>query len=276
MRLATLRTPDGGTTAAVRRGSDYMMLEAADVGALLRSAGWERHVAEASGSLVRADDANFAPVVTGQGKIICCGINYASHIAEMGRESPAHPTLFAKFASTLCGANDDIRIPESADVDWEAELAVVIGAPLRGGERAQAANAIAGYTVANDVSMRRWQYRTAQWLQGKAWDATTPLGPELVTVDEVDLANGLRIECSVNGKPMQTASTGELVFDAVDLVAYASTFTRLEPGDVILTGTPGGVGAGRSPAVYLQHGDVVECSIEGIGVTRSRIVGGAA
>ena len=283
MRLATLRTPDGGTTAAVRRGNDYLPLRVPDVGALLRSPDRTALLAAADPAphSIPVADADYAPVVTAPGKIICCGVNYRSHIAEMGREAPAHPTLFAKFASTLCGARDDIAIPEDADVDWEAELAVVIGSPLRGGDREQAASAIAGYTVVNDISMRRWQYRTLQWLQGKAWDASTPLGPELVTPDEIDPKAGLGISCTVNGVSMQDASTSELVFDAFDLVAYVSEFTQLEPGDVILTGTPGGVGAGRTPPVWLQPGDEVKCAIEGIGSVSSRItshmiIGGAA
>lgn len=278
MRLATLRTPDGSTTAAVRRDDDYLSLAATDVGALLRSPDRAAIIAAVNSSTpaTPVSEAVLTSVVTTPGKIICCGVNYRSHIDEMGREAPEHPTLFAKFASTLCGASDDIRIPGDADVDWEAELAVVIGSPLRSGDRTQAEGVIAGYAVANDISMRRWQYRTLQWLQGKAWDATTPLGPELVTVDEIDPATGLSISTTVNGVTMQRASTAELVFDAPDLVAYVSEFTQLEPGDVILTGTPGGVGAGQKPPLYAQPGDTIECTIDGIGTLSSRIVGGAS
>ena len=191
------------------------------------------------------------------GKVICCGLNYGDHIAETGRERPAYPTLFAKYA--------DIVLPAGLEVDHEAELAVVVGAELRGANREEAEAAIGGYTVANDISVRDWQRRTLQWFQGKAWDATTPIGPVVVAPDAIDPKAGVDVVCRVNGVERQRGNTRTLVFDCADLLAYVSTFTVLRPGDVVLTGTPGGVGMAMTPPTYLADGDVVETEIPGIG-----------
>ena len=204
-------------------------------------------------------------------KVICCGLNYGEHIRETGRELPSHPTLFVKFADSLVGPHDDVSLLAGTDVDWEAELAVVIGATIRHADRSAAAAAIAGYTVANDVSVRDWQYRTLQWFQGKAWDRSTPTGPLVVTPDEVDPTGGLTVTCRVNGEEVQRDSTATLVFDSADLLAYISTFTTLRPGDLVLTGTPGGVGVAREPKRFLADGDVLETEIEGIGLLRNTI-----
>jgi acylpyruvate hydrolase len=200
-------------------------------------------------------------------------LNYRSHILEMGRELPAHPTLFTKFADTLLGARDDLILPVVSDeVDWEAELGLVIGAPVRWASTEEAATAIAGYTVVNDVSMRDWQWRSTQWLAGKAFDATTPVGPWLVTPDEVDHAADLALRCEVDGQVMQSSRTSDLLFTPADLVAYISQFTTLHPGDLIATGTPGGVGAARNPKIFLQPGQVLRTVIEGVGECVNRCV----
>ncbi|GAA4711351.1 hypothetical protein GCM10025782_04290 [Pedococcus ginsenosidimutans] len=204
-------------------------------------------------------------------KVICCGLNYGEHIRETGRELPSHPTLFVKYADSLVGPTDDVCLLAGTDVDWEAELAVVVGATIRHADRVTAAAAIAGYTVANDVSVRDWQYRTLQWFQGKAWDDSTPTGPVVVTPDEVDPTAGLTITCRVNGEEVQRDSTKTLVFDSADLLAYISTFTTLRPGDLVLTGTPGGVGTARDPQRFLADGDVLETEVEGIGLLRNTI-----
>ncbi len=191
----------------------------------------------------------------------------------MGRELPSHPTLFAKFPDTLTGARDDLILPaESEEVDWEAELGVVVGAPVRRASTEEAAAAIAGFTVVNDVSMRDWQWRTAQWLQGKMFEASTPVGPWLVTGDEVDGAADLAIGCEVDGVVMQSSRTSDLLFGPAELVAYVSRITTVRPGDVIATGTPGGVGAARSPKVFLAPGQVLRTVIEGIGECVNRCV----
>ncbi|MEV6227867.1 fumarylacetoacetate hydrolase family protein [Saccharopolyspora shandongensis] len=218
------------------------------------------------------EQSDHAPVVTTARKIVCCGHNYRAHILEMGREIPSYPTLFTKFADTLVGPYDPVEVPEWAgDLDWEAELAVVVGGSVRYADKARATAAIAGYTAANDVSVREWQYHTSQWLPGKAFDATTPLGPVLVTPDELDPSAGLEISCHVNGDTVQRADTSDLVFDPSDLIAYISQFTRLGPGDVVLTGTPAGVGAAEKPPRSLADGDVVEVRAAGIGLLRNEI-----
>lgn len=267
MRLATLRTADGSTTAAVETEGRWQALPAPDLSVFLAG-----HPVE------RARELAGAPVtgrpwipVPAAGKIVCCGHNYGDHIAEMGHTPPAHPTLFAKYADTLTGPEDPIRLPPGLDADWEAELAVVVGREVSRAGRAEAAAAIAGYTVANDISVRSWQRRTTQWLQGKAWDRSTPLGPVVVTPDEVDPAAGLDVICRVNGVTRQHGDTRTLVFDAAALVAYVSSFTTLRPGDLVLTGTPGGVGAARSPQVFLADGDLVETEIAGIGTLRNSV-----
>ncbi|MFD9550607.1 fumarylacetoacetate hydrolase family protein [Nocardia salmonicida] len=275
MRLSTIRLADGGTTAAAGSGDGWCRLAAPDVGVLLAQPEWQTVAArriDGAETSHWGSGADLAPVVMSPRKVICCGHNYRAHIAEMGRGTPEFPTLFTKFADTLTGPVDDIRVPEGAsELDWEAELAVVVGRPLRHADEATATAAIAGYTIANDFSVRSWQHRTSQWLPGKAFDATTPLGPELVTPDEIDPGDGLRLTCAVNGVVVQQGSTNDLLFSPAKLLAYISTFTRLDPGDLVLTGTPGGVGAGAKPPRYLNDGDVVETVIEGIGALRNLI-----
>lgn len=283
MRLATLRLPSGEadhrtTAAAVLGREGWLVLQHTDVGDLLRSenglqqASRELHGLERGVDVVAVADADYAPVVTTARKIVCCGHNYRGHILEMGREIPSHPTLFTKFADTLVGPYDPIEVPEWArGLDWEAELAVVVGRSLRCADKPRAAAAIAGCTAANDVSVREWQHHTSQWLPGKAFDATTPLGPVLVTYDELDPSTGLEISCQVNGVTVQRANTSDLVFDPSDLIAYISRFTRLDPGDVVLTGTPAGVGAAQKPPRSLTDDDVVEVRAAGIGALRNEI-----
>ncbi|MBF4161422.1 fumarylacetoacetate hydrolase family protein [Nocardioides acrostichi] len=205
------------------------------------------------------------------GKVICCGLNYGDHIVETGRQRPEFPTLFAKYADTLIGPDDDIELPRGLEVDWEAELAVVVGAELRRATREQARECIGGYTVANDISVRDWQRRTLQWFQGKAWDATTPVGPVVVGPHDLDPEAGVEVICRVNGVERQRGNTATLVFDAPALLAYISTFTVLRPGDLVLTGTPGGVGMAATPPTYLADGDVVETEISGIGTLRNAV-----
>jgi acylpyruvate hydrolase len=213
------------------------------------------------------------PVVPRPGKIICLGLNYRSHVAETQRELPDYPVLFTKFAETLTGPFDPIvKPPESAQVDYEAELAVVIGRRTRRVPETEAGAAIAGYTVANDVTVRDYQYKTHQWLQGKAWPATTPLGPHLVTPDEVGDPAALEVELWRNGERLQHGHTSALLFPVPTILARISEFTTLEPGDVILTGTPGGVGYRRQPQVFLQPGDHVAVEISRVGRIENAVV----
>jgi len=265
MRFATIRA-GGGTTAARLEGDALVPLAASDVGELLAQ-GNQAAAAERPGAgPVPAGEASFAPVITRPSKVLCVGLNYRAHILETGRELPEYPTLFAKFADTLLGAHDDLVLPAVSErVDWEVELGVVIGRPIHRASRDEAAAAIAGYTVTNDVSMRDWQRRTLQWLQGKAFERTTPAGPYLVTGDEVGDAADLEIRCEVDGAVMQQSRTSDLLFGPADIAAYASQIITLQPGDLLLTGTPGGVGDARTPPVYLQPGQTLRSVVEGVG-----------
>jgi acylpyruvate hydrolase len=269
VRLATIRTASG-TRAARIDGAVATELDAPDVGTLLADASWHRRAENASGPTVDAASLDYAPLITRPDKIVCVGLNYRNHILEMGRDLPEHPTLFAKYTSALIGAHDDIVLPRvSPQVDWEAELAVIIGAPARYVSEEDAPAAIAGYTVCNDVSMRDWQNRTLQWLQGKTFESSTPLGPELVTLDELDTDADFEMTCDVDGEQVQKAVTSDLVFGPAALVAYVSNIFTLMPGDVISTGTPGGVGHARKPPRYLTDGSIVVTRIEGIGECRN-------
>lgn len=205
-------------------------------------------------------------------RIICVGLNYQGHVNETKRELPTYPVLFAKFASNLLAANDDIRLPaESTQVDWEGELAVVIGKAGRRIAEENALEHVLGFSVANDISMRDFQYKTHQWIQGKAWDESTPLGPAIVRPADVDLSHA-RITTFLNGDIVQDSDLSKLIFSIPRLIAEISTFTALEAGDVILTGTPGGVGYRRDPQRFLVDGDVVAVEIEGVGRVENRVV----
>lgn len=267
MRLATLRTADGTRAVRLENGS-YIDLGVPDVGALLNRPDWASYAADAAGPAYDPAAADLAPPVPRPGKILCVGLNYRTHILEMGRELPAYPTLFAKYPEALIGPADPILLPpESGAVDWEAELALVVGRTVRRASAAEAARAIAGFTVLNDVTMRDWQYRTPQWLQGKTFEGSTPTGPVLVTPDELPggTAPALMLTGSVDGEIVQKASTDDLVFKPVALVQYVSTILTLRPGDLIAAGTPGGVGHARQPARYLANGMRLMTEISGIG-----------
>jgi acylpyruvate hydrolase len=266
MKLATLRTA-GGTRAIRVDGEQYAELDAADVGEFLTHENW-RADAEAAHPSRPLAGADLAPVVPRPGKILCVGLNYRNHILEMGRELPKYPTLFAKFPEALIGPADPIILPAESDaVDWEAELAVIIGATVRRASAAEAEAAIAGFSVLNDVTARDWQYRSPEWLQGKTFEATTPFGPYLVTPDELPggTAPALTLSCSVGGELVQKAGTEDLVFGPGELVRYASRILTLRPGDVIATGTPGGVGHARKPPRYLVDGARLVTEISGLG-----------
>jgi len=214
------------------------------------------------------DAVRILPPVPGPSKIICVGLNYDDHLAESGLKKPVYPEIFARFATSLIAHGEPIlRPPESSTLDYEAELAVVIG---RGGRRIgrdHALDHVAGYSLFNDATIREFQLRTPQWTMGKNFDATGAFGPWLVTPDAVPPgASGLRIQGRLNGRVMQDARTDQLIFSVTTLIELISVAMTLEPGDVIITGTPGGVGAARKPPVYMQPGDVFEVEIEGMGV----------
>ncbi|WP_271395506.1 fumarylacetoacetate hydrolase family protein [Neomicrococcus lactis] len=273
MRLATLRrdgNPANTFAAIIENDAATELSGFADVGAFLAS-GQSVDSVERLAS-IPLSSASFATLVTSPSKVFCIGLNYRNHIAETGNELPKFPTIFTKFADSLCGAQDEIKIPaEDHRIDWEGELAIVIGAGGRRLSEDSALEAIAGYAVSNDVSMRGYQGRTPEWTQGKCWDSATPVGPYLVSPDQ--FTEGARIVTRVNGEVVQEDSTADLVFSPAALVAYCSTLVRLRPGDLILTGTPAGVALGRRNAEgrhpWLKAGDVLETEIEGLGVQRN-------
>jgi acylpyruvate hydrolase len=230
VRLATIRLgagpgsqqngmPVSDATVAVRVDAGQAVeLAEPDVGSLLARPDWRQYAAAADGERHAVAGLDYAPLVIRPGKVICVGLNYRQHITEMGRPIPQYPTLFAKYAEALIGAADPIMLPrESEQLDWEAELGVVVARAVRHASLADAADAIGGYTVANDVTARDWQYRSPQWLQGKTFEATTPLGPWLVTPDEADPGgDGLLLSCRVGTEVVQQAKTSDLVFGAAD------------------------------------------------------------
>ena len=267
MRLATIRT--GGGTQAVRVEDEAAVeLGAPDLADVLRRPDWRASCATATGPSHPVVGLDWAPLVGRPEKVLCVGLNYRAHILEMGRELPEHPTLFAKFSRALIGAHDDVQLPAGSQaMDWEAELTVVVGAELRDAGEAEAARAIAGWTVANDVTARDWQYRSVQWLQGKTLEASTPVGPWLQVSDAASL--DARMTCEVDGEIVQDSGTGDLVFGPATLLSRISQVITLVPGDLVLTGTPGGVGHARKPPRYLQDGSVLVTRIEGVGECRN-------
>ncbi len=214
------------------------------------------------------------PCVAPIGKVVCIGLNYSDHAAESGMPVPTEPILFLKPSSSVCGPNDDVEIPRgSTKADWEVELGVVIGRRAKYVEEADALDYVAGYCVVNDVSEREFQLeRQGQWDKGKSHDTFAPIGPWLVTRDEIPDPQALAMWLEVNGHRYQDGSTKTMVFGVRELVAYVSRFMTLEPGDVISTGTPPGVGMGQKPQVFLKAGDVMRLGIEGLGEQRQACV----
>lgn len=222
-----------------------------------------------------ADPVRFGACVNNVGKFICIGLNYADHAAESGVAVPSEPVVFMKATSAITGPNDNVIKPRnSTKLDWEVELGIVIGKHTSYVSEADAMNHIAGYCVINDVSERNFQLERpgGQWDKGKGCDSFGPIGPYLVTKDEVPDPLNLKLWLSVNGKTFQNGSTNKMVFGPAFLVHYLSQFMSLQPGDVISTGTPPGVGLGQKPPIYLNEGDVMELGIEGMGTQKQVVV----
>jgi 2-keto-4-pentenoate hydratase/2-oxohepta-3-ene-1,7-dioic acid hydratase in catechol pathway len=216
--------------------------------------------------------ADYAPAVLAPDRILCLGLNYSEHALEGGRAVPTWPDTFVRGRQTVLGPYADLVRPAlTQSFDYEGELGIVIGAGGRYIPAGKAIDAIAGFTVLNDASARDWQRAGSQWTPGKNFDGTMPIGPEIVTPDEVDVAD-LALTTVLNGRVMQSARTSQMLVDVPSTVEFFSSFTTLRPGDVIATGTPGGVGFARKPPVWLQPGDVVEITIEGVGTIRNRVV----
>ena len=219
------------------------------------------------------DSCTWLPPVRAPQKIICIGLNYKDHAEESRMQPPQEPVLFSKFNNTLIGASGPVILPSnSVKVDYEAELAFVIGRYGRRIREEEALSYVGGYFILNDVSARDWQFRSSQWLCGKTFDTFAPCGPYLVTPDEIPDPHNLGIRLTLNGQIMQDSNTRNLLFGIPALIGHISSIMTLNPGDIVSTGTPAGVGFARKPPVYLQDGDVVEASIEGIGSICHRFI----
>lgn len=229
---------------------------------------------DASTATQVANDVRLAEPVKRPGKIICIGLNYRKHAEESGMEVPKEPVVFFKATSSLTGPNDHIMIPKGSEkTDWEVELAVVIGKKASYVSKEDALDYVAGYVLHNDVSERAYQLeRGGQWVKGKSCDTFAPMGPYLVTKDEVDDPNNLNLWLKLNDKKVQDGNTNDFIFNIQEVISYLSEFMSLLPGDIISTGTPEGVGLGFDPPVYLKAGDVVELGIEGLGSSRQKVV----
>ncbi|MDP9864468.1 MULTISPECIES: fumarylacetoacetate hydrolase family protein [Streptosporangium] len=275
MRLGTVRAGGARLAAVDREGLWYALdvpagtpLETVLAGGIDET---RRLAASAAGPI--ADAVPVAPLRPG--KIVAIGLNYLDHIREAGMDRPERPLMFAKFPSSVIGPGEPIVIDGELTerVDWEVELAAVIGAPIRHASPAEALAGVAGYTVANDVSARDLQFADGQWTRGKSLDTFCPLGPAVVTPDELGDPQSLRLRTAVNGETVQDSSTAEMLFGVAELLSYCSRAFTLEPGDVVLTGTPWGCGEFMDPRRSLRPGDVVEVSVEGIGTLRDPVVG---
>jgi 2-keto-4-pentenoate hydratase/2-oxohepta-3-ene-1,7-dioic acid hydratase in catechol pathway len=217
-------------------------------------------------------ELEFLPVVPEPGKVLCIGVNYKKHLVEMGRELPQYPWVFARFADSFVGHGADMIRPSVSDhFDFEGELAVIIGRSAHRVAAADAFDYVAGYCCFNDGSIRDYQRHSGQFTPGKNFLRSGSMGPWMVTKDEIGDVQDLELETRLNGEVVQSASTGDLIFDIPKLIEYCTTFTRLHPGDIIATGTPGGVGAARKPPLWMKPGDTVEVSISEIGVLRNTI-----
>jgi len=281
VRLATLSTPDGPRLHVRARGGGYVDIAGATGDARLAAFGsfvtaGPAALETARGLLDRegrdATPGDFGPAVPAPERILCLGLNYTEHALEGGRAVPTWPDTFVRGRQSVLGPYADLVKPALTEkFDYEGELGIVIGAGGRYIPADKAIDAIAGFTVLNDASARDWQRAGTQWTPGKNFDGTMPIGPEVVTPDEADVAD-VALTTTLNGQIMQQARTSQMLVDVPRAVEFFSSFTTLRPGDVIATGTPGGVGFARNPPVWLQPGDVIEISIEGVGSIRNRVV----
>ncbi|MER7128579.1 fumarylacetoacetate hydrolase family protein [Streptosporangium saharense] len=275
MRLGTVRVGEDRLAAVEREGHWYALEVSAGtpLEAVLAAGAGEVARLAASAAEPVEDVVPVAPLRPG--KIVAIGLNYLDHIREAGMDKPERPLMFAKFPSSVIGPGDEIVIDDELTerVDWEVELAVVIGSPLRYASEREALAGVAGYTVANDVSARDLQFADGQWTRGKNLDTFCPLGPVVVTPDEIGDPQALALRTVVNGETVQNSTTAEMLFGVAELLSHCSRAFTLEPGDVVLTGTPWGCGEFMTPRRSLRPGDVVEVSVEGVGSLRNPVVG---
>ena len=268
MRFVSFSTPDGPRAGVLRDGRVF------DAGgsllSLVEAGGLDEVSTEGDG--VPVEDVSLLPPIGRPGKLICIGLNYRGHAEEQGIEAPETPTFFAKFANALAAPGATVQLPPwSSKVDYEAEVAFVIGSRCKDVTAADATSHVAGYTLLNDLSARDFQFKTPQWMPGKTFDGAAPCGPALVTPDEAGPPDAIEIELLLNGEQMQASSTADLVHSIPALVEYLSMLMTLEPGDLIATGTPAGVGSLREPKVWLKAGDRVEVRSPQLGVLETTL-----
>jgi len=280
MKFATIRTQQGlrlhveGTDGYVdlveaTGNADFMTINGLAAGG---SRALDQAREASTGAGTKFDNADFGPSTPNPTRILCLGVNYAEHAIEGGREVPKWPESFVRGAGSVIGAFDDLVKPSLSErFDYEGELAIVVGKGGRYIKVEDALDAILGYSVMNDGSAREWQRAATQWTPGKNFDGTMPIGPNVVTTDEVDITD-LAISTTLNGEVMQSARTSDMIVSVAKAVEYFSSFTTLQPGDVIATGTPGGVGFARTPPVWMLPGDLIEVTVEGIGTISNRVV----
>jgi acylpyruvate hydrolase len=278
MRIAQI-SKNGTVGIAIQQGGETRAVfgnaALSDVDALIATGTLADAAAQvAKGDVVDMATVDYLPPLVRPPKIICLGLNYRDHAEESGLGIPEFPVLFGRFASSLIGHNAPIILPKvSSDLDYEAEMVAVVGTGGKNIAESDALNHIMGYSIFNDASIRDYQLRTPQWTAGKNFDNTGAFGPWLVTADEVPAGGaGLKIECRLNGAVMQSSNTSNLIFDVAKTVHLLSTFMTLEAGDVLVMGTPGGVGLARTPPVWMKAGDVCEVEIEGLGTLSNPIV----
>ncbi|MBI3452282.1 MAG: fumarylacetoacetate hydrolase family protein [Rhodospirillales bacterium] len=260
---------DGVVDLGKRFGKKYPTLRAAMAAGKLNDL---KKAAKGKKPGVKLSKVSLLPVIPDARKIFCVGLNYREHRAETGRPDTAHPSLFTRFADTAVGHEQPILKPKESDkLDWEGELVVIIGRSGRRIPREKAMSYIAGYSIFNDASIRDWQRHTSQWIPGKNWPQTGGFGPWMVTTDELKDITKQTLTTRVNGVVKQQATIDMMIFDIPEQIAYISSFSPLEPGDVIVTGTPGGVGFARTPPEFMKAGDMCEIEITGVGTLRNRI-----
>jgi 2-keto-4-pentenoate hydratase/2-oxohepta-3-ene-1,7-dioic acid hydratase in catechol pathway len=272
MRYVSFRRPDG--IASWGRLEGDTVIDLGESATNLRAAIAGGRLGAGSGAELRLADVILLPPIPQPAKILCIGLNYATHLDEMGNKRPGHPTVFTRFADTLVAHGQPLLKPASSDrFDYEGELAVIVGQGGRRIPRERALERIAGFSVFNDASVRDWQRHSGQFTPGKNFPATGGFGPAMVTPDEIDDLASQRVQTRLNGKLLQDQPVSDMLWGVAELVEYLSAFTPLGPGDVIVTGTPGGVGDARKPPLYLQPGDTVEVSIGAVGTLRNTVAG---
>ena len=284
MKLVTFKTGEDGPQVGIIQNEKIApiksidgSLDGASLKQVLRSLPAIKSAAETVNYRYALSDVKLLAPISDPEKIICIGLNYADHAAESNAEIPSEPVVFNKFPTALRGPDENIELPPQSDsVDYEAELVVVIGKEAKNISEANALDYVAGYMCGHDVSARDWQKHKpqGQWLCGKSFDSFAPIGPYLVTADEVSDPHNLNVKFRLNGTELQNSSTSQFIFNINQLLAYLSQVCTLKPGDLLFTGTPPGVGAARKPPVFLKPGDVAEVEIEGLGVLRNPVVAG--